>query len=293
MTIQRITILVNLALLTLGAYWAVNTFYKVLALQVQPPPPAVETTADKQRDQETRTLPLAHYTPILERDLFKTSKVAASEQPSGEDLSLEGLEETQLQLKLWGTVSGDTENTYAVIEDTQKREQSLYRIGDTIQNATVKMILREKVVLNVENRDEVLVMEEPGTSGGASPMLAGRGSPAPVVSTAPAMEQRITLQRAMIEDAFQDVNRLMSEVAITPYMQDGRPEGLAFNNIRPNSIFRRMGLRNGDVLLGVNGQQIQSMEDAMQLYNDLRSSDEVQLQLMRRGQERNITYNLR
>ena len=35
MTIQRITILVNLALLTLGAYWAVNTFYKVLVVTEQ------------------------------------------------------------------------------------------------------------------------------------------------------------------------------------------------------------------------------------------------------------------
>jgi type II secretory pathway component PulC len=31
----------------------------------------------------------------------------------------------------------------------------------------------------------------------------------------------------------------------------------------------------------------------MRLYQDLRSASEVQLQIQRRGQERNITYNLR
>ncbi|MBR9982474.1 MAG: PDZ domain-containing protein [Desulfatitalea sp.] len=292
MTIQRITALVNLALITIGAYWAVAIFYKVVTLQVQSPPPQMAAMPGGVGAQAPVAPPLSHYNPILERDLFKTSKAPSAEGPS-QAVNVDALEETQLQLKLWGTVSGDTPNTYAVIEDTQKREQSLFRVGDTVQNATVKMILREKVVLSVDNRDEVLAMEEPGTTGATAPMAAGRGQPAVMASAAPAMDQRITLQRAMIEDAFQDVNRLMTEVAITPYMQDGRAEGLAFNNIRPNSIFRRMGLRNGDVLRGVNGEQIQSMDDAMRLYNNLRTSDEVQLQIMRRGQERNILYNLR
>lgn len=291
-TIQRIVILINLALITLGAYWAVSAFYKVAALQVQPSQSAAPATASASGEGPIVIQPFSYYNTILERDLFKTSKAAVAEAPA-QTVDLEALEETQLQLKLWGTVSGETHNTYAVIEDTQKREQNLYRVGDTIQSASIKMILREKVVLNVEGRDEVLAMEEVGTSSGP-PTMAARGMPAVARGGgASPMEQRISLQRDMIEDAFQDVNRLMTEVAITPYMQDGRPEGLAFNNIRPNSIFRRMGLRNGDILVGVNGEQIQSVEDAMRLYQDLRSAPEVQVQIRRRGQDRNITYNLR
>ena len=53
-----------------------------------------------------------------------------------------------------------------------------------------------------------------------------------------------------------------------------------------------MGLRNGDVLMGVNGEPIQSPEDAMRLYNSIKSSSEVQVQVKRRGQERTIIYNL-
>lgn len=294
MTIQRITTIINLVLLTLGAYLAVSLFYKVAILQVQPPLPAVSASADAPGSPSAApNHPLGYYNPISERDLFKTIKTAQAEAPPS-TVDLEALEETKLQLKLWGTVSGDSESTYAVIEDTRKREQNLYRVGDSIQNATIKMILREKIVLAVEGTDEVLAMEEVGTSGGPA-MMAARGRPMPIeVATAePSMDQRISLQRAMIEDAFQDVNKLMTEVAITPHMQDGRPEGLALNNIRPNSIFRRMGLRNGDILVGVNGAEIQSVEDAMQLYTNLRSSSEVQLQIRRRGQDRNIVYNLR
>jgi len=75
-------------------------------------------------------------------------------------------------------------------------------------------------------------------------------------------------------------------------MEDGQANGLSLNRISPNSIFRRMGLRNGDVLMGVNGEPIQSPEDAMRLYNNIKSSSEVQVQVKRRGQERTIIYNL-
>ncbi len=105
-------------------------------------------------------------------------------------------------------------------------------------------------------------------------------------------QQNITLQRSMVEESFNDMNKLMTEIAITPNMEDGQPNGLSLNRISPNSIFRRMGLRNGDVLMGVNGEPIQSPEDAMRMYNSIKSSGEVQVQVKRRGQDRTIIYNL-
>ena len=73
---------------------------------------------------------------------------------------IDKIKETNLKLTLWGTVTGQDKRSYAVIEDSKAREQNLYRTGDSIQNAVVKLILREKVVLRVGDRDEILAMEE-------------------------------------------------------------------------------------------------------------------------------------
>ena len=70
---------------------------------------------------------------------------------------------------MWGTVTRLDGKAYAVIEDTKTREQNLYRTGDAIQNATVKMILREKVVLTVGEGDEILTMEDVAKGGEAHP----------------------------------------------------------------------------------------------------------------------------
>lgn len=286
--------LVNLALITVGAYFVVTLFYQVVGIKIKgaPKSEAVATQTSTKPQDSIRILPLAYYNPILERDLFKIGKEKKlpDDKPK---VDPDSLEKTSLNLKLWGTVSGDPEKAYAVIEDTQKREQTLYRVGDTVQNATVKMVLREKVILSVNGKDEVLAMEElENDSSGAPPSrMAGR-SPRMPSSRGP-REQRISINRNMIDEAFQDMNKLMTDIAITPHNQDGELVGLNLNRIKPNSIFRRMGLRNGDVLMGVDGKPILSVEDAMQMYQSLQTADGVEVQIKRRGQDRTINYNIR
>ena len=293
LNIKRLTTAINLALITLGAYFMVTLFYQMLAIQVKPGQTVIPSAQTDYQNSSAGVQPIAYYKPIFERDLFKTGK--AAEAPStGPAIDPDSLEKTQLNLKLWGTVSGNQDQAYAVIEDTQKREQNLYRVGDTVQNATVKMVLREKVVLSVNGKDEALTMEELDSKAGASPMASRGRQPRPLnIPSQGVREQRISINRGMIDEAFQDMNKLMTDIAITPHNEDGQLTGLNLNRIKPNSIFRRMGLRNGDVLLGVDGKPILSVEDAMSMYESLKSADNVQVQLKRRGQERTINYNIR
>jgi len=53
-----------------------------------------------------------------------------------------------------------------------------------------------------------------------------------------------------------------------------------------------MGLRNGDIIKGVEGEEIQSMDDAINFYSKLKSASNAALQIKRRGQLRNIVYNI-
>lgn len=291
MTIQRTILIINLAIIALGAYFGVGLFYKITAYQLRAekiPMNAPDTViAAKKRGHR----PFGDYRPILTRDLFKTSKTALPAAQKKE-VNLDDMEQTKLNLKLWGTVTGSEEQAYAVIEDTQKRQQNLYRVGDSIQNAIVKMIRRAKVVLQVDGRDEVLAMEEIKQGGsrsasGSSPMRSTSRSQRSVRT------QHVSMRRSMINEAINDVTKLMTQVKIQPHMKDGQPDGLAISNIKPNSIFRRMGLRNGDVLKKVEGQDIRTVDDALRLYDSMKSADSVSVEIERRGSLRSIDYTIR
>lgn len=294
---SRAITIFNLFVIALIAYFCVGIFYQFAGAQIIPTDNVSEATTNAAPARVGKNnQSLSSYRPVLDRDLFDTVKIPQA-PPKEEDLNVDELEETELNLKLWGTVSGIDESAYAVIEDIQKREQNLYRIGDTIQNATVKKIMREKVVLNRDGKDEILAMEKLEQEGGRSSFRradARSSQPSMSDSSTPTRRtQRVSLRREMITESMQDISKLMTEIAVRPYTENGQSAGLALSNIKPNSIFRRMGLRNGDILQGIDGQEIESVDDALKLYQNLQNAESVEVQLKRRGQDRTINYNIR
>ncbi len=286
---KAIFTVINLICITFMAYLAVDAFYTGIAARLAGRPASAEMPEAQAENDHVPQKKLSVYDAVLERNLFDTRSATERDAAGQEKVDLASLEETKLDLKLWGTVSGTDDGDYAVIEDVKARQQDLYRTGDTIQTAVVKEIHRGKVVLTVDGKDEVLQMQEMVARKGSS--RPGKAEPA--ASDRPTRAQRISLRRSYIDRAMDDVGALMTQVKIQPHMEDGVPAGLSVSSIKPNSIFRRMGLRNGDVITGVDGNEISTVDDALQLVDNLRSSSSLAVQIKRRGKEKNIEYRIR
>ncbi|MEJ2730030.1 MAG: type II secretion system protein GspC [Deltaproteobacteria bacterium] len=293
MTPKKYFMIANVLLITAGVYLGVNAVYTISRGWLSPVAapqthPGKKMVIDRQADHP----PLARYAAITKRNLFNTRPDTA-EAPA-QTINLDNLKETDLKLKLWGTVTGEGRKAYAVIEDTKTREQNLYRVGDTIQDATLKLILRQKVVLSVNDRDEVLGMEEAGTAKGSAsgPRVARKAASPPKLPVTPNSRRQLTLQSDQIENALQNIDQLMEQARIRPHIEDGKPSGISITGIKPNTVFRKMRLRNGDIITGVNGTPIESVEDAMQIFGDLSSAPEVQLEIKRRGRKRVLNYKI-
>jgi len=200
------------------------------------------------------------------------------------------LKQTDLKLKLWGTVTRQNAASYAVIEDTKTREQNLYRRGDSIQDAIVKMILREKIVLTVDNQDEILTLEKPVASTGRFRGRNNLRTPRLPVSS---YSRKIRLSRESLESAMENLGQLMNQASLRPYIVDGRPAGISISRIKPNALFRRMRLRNGDIITGVNGRSIDSVDDAIAIFENLTNSAEIEVDIKRRGRKQRLNYQIR
>ena len=174
--INRYFTIANFLLITVGVYLCVNAFYTFVTARLDY---GISAGVTVNRVLSTPAAlsqpPLADYIAITKRNIFNSSTQEQEAAPVvDKKLDLEKLKQTDLKLKLWGTVTGQNEGAYAVIEDTKAREQNLYRAGDSIQKAVVKLILREKVVLKVGENDEILAMEEISGRGGGRRHGAGR-----------------------------------------------------------------------------------------------------------------------
>jgi general secretion pathway protein C len=297
--IKIILKVIRLLLVAAVVFICVDLFYDFVAAKLHisissKNLPEIRKNSEPEHDRSSRSAGGAefeNYAEIIQRDLFKTAK-APPPAETMDTSALEDLEKTKLNLTLWGTITGTDEKSYAVIEEKSKREQGLYRQGDTIDTARIKMILRKKVVLTVDGKDEILEMEEvEDHSGRVSEVSESRVADFDDISD---QSPRTTVEvaREDIDNAMQDINNLMRQVRIRPYFENGQPSGIMLSGIQKNSIFSEMGLESGDIVKGVNGRQIKSVEDAMGFYENLKSSSQVELEIQRNGNRQTVSYQI-
>ncbi|MCF8110777.1 MAG: hypothetical protein K9J85_04740 [Desulfobacteraceae bacterium] len=293
--LDRILKIVNPALVAAIVFLGVTIFYQGVEYRLNTavmrnfdhesfrPESSGEKGASESQDFDG----FSDYQLIAERNFFDAQGKSqpADEEISGQDIK--DMEKTKLNLRLWGTIVGDNENSYAVIESD--REQQLYRVGDNIEQARIKAILRKRVVLDVNGKDEVLEIEDLVDGGTRT---AGRGGISRMRGGSGGREMNIEIKRERIAGALQDINNLMRQVRVRPYFEQGEPAGIMLSGIRRNSIFEEMGLESGDVIKSANGRRIRSMDDAMAFYKDLSSAGEVELEIKRDGSRQRINYRI-
>jgi general secretion pathway protein C len=292
--VNRVFAIANLLLLTVAVYFGVSIFYAVLTARLDSgSAPVSSGGADAAAESEPPSS-MADYQVIVDRNLFNSGRLAlaGSAQAGAPGLDVDKLKQTDLKLRLWGTGTGRDGQAYAVIEDQKTREQTLYRLGDTIQNAVVKMVLREKVVLNKNGQDEVLTQEEPGVVKTSAPGPARADAGAAVRPPVAEPVQQVTVSHEQAAQAMENLGDLLNQATFRPHIEDGRPAGISITGIKPNAIFRKLRLRNGDIITGVNGQTIASVEDAMRTFGTLSTDGPIQVQIKRRGQEETLEYKI-
>ena len=102
---------------------------------------------------------ISFYKAIWERNLFG-AKTAEDEKTAASDLlsQIDQLALTSLNCTLIGTIINENGESWAIIKENQGNTQEKYKVGSMISGAKVIMILRNKVVLNIDGKDELLVM---------------------------------------------------------------------------------------------------------------------------------------
>src|SRR5690606_4083027 len=92
------------------------------------------------------------------------------------------------------------------------------------------------------------------------------------------------VDRSIVEQPLANPAQLTKQARIVPAVRDGETKGYKFYGIRPGSLPKLLGMKNGDLLTSVNGHQLESLDQAMDLYNKLRRASHLSVTIERKGQ---------
>jgi type II secretion system protein C len=89
------------------------------------------------------------------------------------------------------------------------------------------------------------------------------------------------------------MREFLDRATATPARTDSGVEGLRLTGLDQIPAARQLGLEDGDVICAVNGQKLADPRKAFQVLKKVRSQQSVEIQLVRKGQNKTLSLDLK
>lgn len=237
------------------------------------------------------------------------------------------LEESQLPINLVGTfVSAVPDFSYATLQIEGENKIASHGSEYLEGKARVIKIAPGHIVLKEDNRYTFVRLWGNKSAGaaaagrpGMAPPMGGPGmKPPPMVSPTPMppqpppisdsgagrpgddLAQGVTktgaydynISRSMLDQQLKDLPKLQQDGRVVPHYKDNQYQGFKLVGVRPGSLYRAIGIRSGDVITAVNGNKIDSPNKALELFEQLKNSSNISVEIERRGQPKTLSYSI-
>ncbi len=301
----------HLLVIFTGAFLTARTVNAFVQRAVAVPPERVVDLAPPSRGEDAPELDQVNLRAFLERNLLDAMREdLAAERRAQKSVQANAEQEkvvfndgqcgaSSVGVKLLATVVASVpEESVAVLTDTSKSEATAYREGDVVQDqATVHEISWRHVKLNRDGRCERLSLDDSRPSPPRPTVTKRRKEDdeeedfgAGVQKTG---DDEYVIERAEIDGVLSNLNKLATQARIVPSFHNGKANGFKLFSIRPNSLYSKIGIQNGDIVQRINGFEMNSPDKALEIYGKLKDAQNITVDLLRRGKSKTLSYNIR
>jgi general secretion pathway protein C len=312
----------NLALLFTAAWLTAKTVNTLVGVAVRPrpatdlavtaPPPAPRPALPAALDVNALYRLIGQEPPRAPEDQAASATPSAP-QNCDDPRASPTKSDARMQL-VGGIISERARFSLATVTDLNTRETHVLGVGD--QLGPVRLLGVERVrddgdatgngfrvvaiVCNGGSKEYLDFSPGSGetptvaTNLGTAPVPAPpRGAPGKALDgVRQVADNRYEIDRNVIDSTLSNLNSIATQARIVPSFKNGVASGFKLFSIQPNSLYASIGIENGDVIQRVNGYEINSPEKALELYQKLRESSHVTIELERGGQVVRKEYNI-
>ncbi|MEN9848726.1 MAG: hypothetical protein RL368_1466 [Pseudomonadota bacterium] len=192
--------------------------------------------------------------------------------------------DTKLSLKLLGIYHNpDPQKSLAMI-GTAENKSGLYHIGKAVSNGAILSEVHPKfVILQRGDRFETLRL----VGAGNNPVLNQANAPTNVNKQPPARLLG-NLQRQLATNP----EALGKLLRVDPAHENGKFIGFKLSAGQDPSLMAQFELQTGDILISVNGLELDSPLKGFSIVQQLSTANQLTLQVMRQGQARTLSFNI-
>lgn len=251
-------------------------------------------------------------------EVCQEGKCVPPEPEASADSSV--MTESDLNIKLMGAmVSNKSQYSLALLQEN--KSTFIVGVGEVIGEdggAEIVEIRRDRVIIRRSGRLEYIrIVGSIGGAPSATPSLAARpaiSSPTdltgarrtPKIEPARARaaegeqegvkktgENKYEIERSAIADQLSDPQVLAKQARIVPNFKGNKTDGIKLIGVSPGSVYSKIGIQTGDIVHSINGKKITSQARALELLEQMRSENNVRIEVERKGNKELFEYSVK
>lgn len=289
--IKKYSLYINLFLITLSAWILASFVTSYLGGRLSVISQAVQMPSEV----ALRPISRSDLDQIFKRNIFHPERVIPEEEaPITGEIDFESAVPSQIDALLIGTiVLNDPRQSVAAI--SARGEVASFRPDDILlEVATIIKIIRKKVYIRNEDTGqlEYLEIKDVGPAIGRSAIV---GPPVGIEGVREIGEGTFEISKDYRDSILQpeSLSEILKDANSTPVREGGVMVGYRIFAIKPGSIYDQIGIKNGDIISGVNGIPLDSPAKALELFTMLRGETNLNIEVRRRGGTKSLSYNIR
>ncbi len=174
-------------------------------------------------------------------------------------------------MKLKGTYLGG-DASFMIIEDGGK--SNFIYIGESYKGYELVRVSEKKVGLEKNGKSYyILLRDEENKPQSRLNMTPNMPEPEHIPG-APIM-----IGKSELHSYIKDPNKIWKNIRIQEQRANGQISGFRVNYVKKSSFFDKAGLKSGDIIKGIDGNEIHSLADVMKYYTNVDSLDSLTLGL--------------
>ncbi|SFV57234.1 General secretion pathway protein C [hydrothermal vent metagenome] len=100
------------------------------------------------------------------------------------------------------------------------------------------------------------------------------------------------IDKSLLEHYGKNLNDIWKNIGMKEVTEGGHIKGFKVNFVKRGSHFSKLGLRRGDIIKSVNGQELNSYNSAFEIYRDIDNIDSLTVVIMRGKEEMELNYEI-
>ena len=245
----------------------------------------------KHRDKKR---PLDSYKIVWENNIFHTGPIPSELKPNSKDAK-PALSSLPFTLK--GTIiHANPSRSVATVQAGSNDKTFSYQIGDIIENqAEIKKIERAKIVFFNQNnsRLEYIIIPEEKVKLNISYKTDRKKTK--ILQSGNLVQRLGNNFRVKRSDVMDHLNRLpevLNQARVVPHTQGGELKGWRFASIDKGSVFENLGFEKGDIIKEVAGEAVATPEQALELFDRLKSEGGFKILVEKDGKDVEYSYGV-